>query len=379
MQRRNRFLLLVAMSRRKFFEILFASLVLGWVVAYGSDATKTRLSDGTVVSVTHGRCSNCDLPYQLDRIGFTFGNDWWGSGTFMPKDNGAGASTILHTVDRGKHWDQLPFSKSRSGEEAPAFFFLDPLHGWVSSFDSWNAQGTLSWTVDGGKSWKRTPSGAISQLQFIDSLHGYLAGTALSGGFFGATSDGGVTWARTELPLSQVDAMSFTGHSDGILVGTQNTEKGPVPDVLVTRDGGLSWEQSRLPDGLGSARIHDFVRPSALTAYLSVWLSDQQGSELLESLDGGKTWQRLVADFVGVTGKYILAVAFTPSGRGYVFYSDQATRSNFVALSTNGNGAWKSEWFPLAVTTCIGLETTIVCSSKMDTVILTESVVGSSH
>lgn len=129
----------------------------------------------------------------------------------MPKGNGSGTSVILHTADQGKHWVRLPFAKTRSGEDAPAFFFLDSIHGWISSFDSWSAQGSLYSTADGGRSWKHTASDAVGKLQFFDVLHGHFAGTALSGGFFGTTSDGGATWARTDLPLSHVDDMSSPG------------------------------------------------------------------------------------------------------------------------------------------------------------------------
>jgi photosystem II stability/assembly factor-like uncharacterized protein len=367
-------MLLVAVNGCRFIALHLATLALGYGSAYGAEGNKSlKLSDGTVVSVTQGSCSNCDFPYQLDRIELTSQREWWGSGIRMPEGNGAGASTVLHTVDGGKHWVQLLFLKNRAAEEAPAFFFLDSLHGWLSSFDSWNARGSLYWTVNGGRSWKHTASDPVSQLQFFDARHGHFAGTALSGGFFGTTSDGGATWTRTALPLSHVDAMSFVDSNAGIVIGTRNADEGPVLAALVTHDGGLSWDRSRLPTGFGNSRMHDFVRSGGSVAFLAAWRADQKGSELLESRDGGRVWERRTGNFSGAAGSYILAAAFTHSGHGYIFYRDPSVRSSLIALSTDEGRTWKSEAFPLAVTACKGLEITVICSSGMDVITLTEN------
>src|SRR4051812_9894023 len=131
-------------------------------------------------------------------------------------------------------------------DDAPlhAVQFIDAREGWAVGDD-----GVVWHTVTGGEAWERQPTGvrgSLRSLHFLSPLVGWVAG-------------------REELA---------DGGSAGIL--------------LYTKDGGQKWHRllgNTMP-GLNQVRFGD-----GQTGYLLGDGSDQFGSGVCKTVDGGRSWQ----------------------------------------------------------------------------------------
>lgn len=174
---------------------------------------------------------------------------------------------VVVTSDGGRHWSQFEVK-----EQPLSLFFLDETTGWmVTDHGLWSA-------VEGGRSWNRVEyRKGILQVYFLDANHGYIAGTS---SLLDETRDGGKTW--TKLPQAgsapsaagagiearevSFDSITFQG-PHGIVVGEINPSarlpKGASRSaarhviILETLDGGKTWNASSIPldAGLGRLRL----------------------------------------------------------------------------------------------------------------------------
>src|SRR5579864_8846802 len=194
----------------------------------------------------------------------------------------------LRTVDGGAHWHDVSPAAMRadaprgSGARAypPAYsdFFLNAEHAWMarsySSATSCFDHETVFLTSDGGRTWSKSapidaPVRADSSLQlileFIDPRHGWLmvlgSGRLAQDWFVYSTSDGGADWQQVANlpPTSSFCAVVFVSQTSGYLGGCNNSG-GPSPSLIVTRDGGRTWEFAPLPQPVGSSfTVHNPV------------------------------------------------------------------------------------------------------------------------
>ncbi len=140
---------------------------------------------------------------------------------------------ILQTNDSGKTWKETtPFDRGGAYNKIQ---FLDSLNGFV-----WGSPQMR--TRDGGKTWQALPmDGRIGTPSFIDTLHGW-AGYDYS---MFKTTDGGLTWNFLTF-LDQPDQLSindidFTDSLNGWAFGFQ-FYLGIVTDAIYrTTDGGYTW------------------------------------------------------------------------------------------------------------------------------------------
>jgi photosystem II stability/assembly factor-like uncharacterized protein len=193
-------------------------------------------------------------------------------------------AVVLVTNDAGEHWTETSVK-----EIGLSMYFLDDSTGWMVTEKSiWQ-------TLESGRSWtkiKNAPSG-ILRVWFVDKNHGYAAG--LEKRVF-ETTNAGDTW--TLLPIAKeaqgdptyttFGAIAFAGQN-GMISGWN----------IPPRRGGPDWmepEQAARRKQLPNLEI------------------------LLQTRDGGKTWNKSEASIFG----QITRISMTPQGTalGLAEYKD---------------------------------------------------------
>lgn len=189
---------------------------------------------------------------------------------------------ILHTTDGGATW------KDRSLEEdviLNAMSWVDGRHGWIAG-----ELGAVYRTTDGGDTWTRIESASqksLFDIHFIDRRRGWAVGLD---GVMLRSLDGGETWEvlRGNPSIGSLEAMGFlealkNAGLYGISVqGDVGIAVGDVGMVLVSRDGGATWEQEKVPEEWGLR----WIRGVSMTPESTGLLVGAGG--LTIAVDGGK-------------------------------------------------------------------------------------------
>ncbi|MGC1783998.1 MAG: hypothetical protein WA708_15865 [Acidobacteriaceae bacterium] len=231
----------------------------------------------------------------------------------------AGGKTIYWTDDDGAHWKDITPPNVTSGRfNTPPFasvFFFDRDTGLAlaSNYLKGGDFGSLDLysTSNGGESWAKTHI-AVSEsdperpftggsMSFADPQHGWLnmgimSGSAFSIGELFRTSDGGQTWNRVKGDPGVGGEIRLVTAEDGWLAGgPANTE------LYASHDGGKSFQQVRLgaPKALGPMNYPTYTLPvfeNDLHGYEAVTyagIGEAKGiAVLFETKDGGKTWKQ---------------------------------------------------------------------------------------
>lgn len=277
---------------------------------------------------------------------------------------------IYHTNDGGQRWDARD-----SGTKIPLFGvdFVDSQHGWavgksaeiLATTDggkTWTRQktpidrnkhlfkvraadartvwavgdwGAITATRDGGATWEDRSLKTLTvyasdrsdrhdhliiedvvlyDIVWPDPQHGYLAGEFAT---FLATSDGGATWVKRDLPTEKtIFGLEFITPDEGWAVGIDGL-------VLHTTDAGRTWTvQHGNPE---PATIDELAFTDALKnpGMYSVSVVGQEGvvvgdtGTILVSKDAGQSWSRYVLPERD-RFSWLRDVSLVPGGRGVV-------------------------------------------------------------
>ena len=180
-----------------------------------------------------------------------------------------GATWVQRTLERGVALD------ATSGDVLSSVFVLDTSHIWTASPGPgstvpYGGQGpeydhlhvVISRTDDGGASWQSVTipgdwGGTQPVLAFADPRHGFLLLSGLRGGpgsVVFATADGAATWRR----VGGAEGLGsiFSASDTTTLWAGNEGDAGPVgrPILDVSRDGGRTWADARLPGLIGDLR-----------------------------------------------------------------------------------------------------------------------------
>ncbi|MCC6861084.1 MAG: hypothetical protein IT158_21125 [Bryobacterales bacterium] len=185
---------------------------------------------------------------------------------------------LLATSDGGETWTRIESGTTQhltdiaiAGERV-----------WVASYG-----GGMLHSGDAGKTWQqqRTFTGAsLESVQFLDERSGWAVGWS---GTVLRTTDGGANWRAVPVPgvNETLTSVFFKDERGGWITGMLGT-------LLRTGDGGKTWHVQPLP-------VRDWLTSIVFDRQGRGWLA--AGTELLESPDGGATWQR-----TGVTADVFL-------------------------------------------------------------------------
>lgn len=356
------------MKRR--FVLCCVAVLIAVVVSsstLGAADRGARLHRRITVEWLRGTCNACSS-HQIDRFQFVDDRGAWAlSESVSEKGNGAGSSTVLHTTDGGRSWKQAPFL-DKDGEKLPSvFWFTDSKHGWLSWVDD-GAVDHLQKTDDGGLTWTILPSqGALSTIQFFNRHEGILvASIAFRQDEFGVTQDGGKSWTKTQLDIQHTVATCFLNRDIGWVIGTAaGSEAEGQLGVLRTVDGGKNWAWGPLT-GFQFATVQDVARVNDGTGWVLLWMGGDEGSRLLETRDGGVSWNTHHDESVQGKGKYLTAIKFVNNSVGYLFYDDAANDRHYLLDTTDGGKTWQPTQITRSVSHCelVGVE--VWCSAGVD-------------
>lgn len=192
---------------------------------------------------------------------------------------------VLVTSDGGKQWSEVPVK-----ETGLSLFFLDESDGWmVTEKGIWQ-------TVEAGRSWTRLPKGpsGMSRIWFLNKTHGFAAGTQKR---IFETNDAGASWTplpivkevASEAGITEFGEIAFTGQR-GIISGW----------AIPKRRGGPDWMEPERAEKLKQIPTY---------------------TVLLQTPDGGKTWNKSEASTFGQATRIVLTSQ--GSGLGLMEFRDE--------------------------------------------------------
>ena len=185
---------------------------------------------------------------------------------------------ILKTTDGGESWQEglTNVESEQDRHRAPLLFSVTmcgETSGWAVGDD------LILHTKDSGGTWERQQSNVPGEsIYSVACTNSELAWAVGTGGLMLRTTDGGKTWARSDLlPKEPLMQIRFFG-KNGWIVGGTNDES----VVIRSSDEGKTWERQQL--NLPAGRILDifFIGDQG-------WIAGQNGT-MLVTRDVGRTW-----------------------------------------------------------------------------------------
>ncbi len=271
------------------YDISFADAANGWAV--GDTILHTTNGGATWQKQTMPPIPEGAPAMYFSAVDAVDAQHAWAVGSINRESNQNNSTGLIAaTADGGAHW-QVQYFK-----DSPMLFsvaFANAQLGWVAG-GPWPSM--VLHTTDGGAHWRRDPFPRnldnVGTICCVDLRHLWVLSAPTK---VFASADGGETWHVEHTGLRNIYAITggefFTGDmqfldtTHGWLVGGQNGA------ILVTTDGGASWQRQKLPPrpsmaGLQLATIH-------FADLQYGWVSGQIGDRgcFAQTTDGGRHWR----------------------------------------------------------------------------------------
>lgn len=241
---------------------------------------------------------------------------------------------ILRTVDNGSDWVML----RRDRRYAPTEYFRTVISAsgsyvWAGGLSGVPPyKGMLMRSGNLGDTWEQyvydtvapPPVNQIADLQFIDSLNGYMA----AGSDVYRTADGGIIWEPTFSSANdEVREIQFLGSDTGFVVGRENT-------ILKTIDGGTTWAVPTEDSVVGEFNAVFFVDEDW------GWIAGNNGV-IWSTADGGVNWIEQDAG----TDAHLIDLFFLDNLVGYAIGS-----GGTILYTSDGGSTWTRQGSPVSGT-----------------------------
>ncbi len=266
-------------------------------------------------------------------------------------------TTLRRSLDGGSTWLAVTMPV------AARPFVLDADHAWIASPGPGSTDFTgdatdvlryvVDRTSDGGRTWTRSTvpesvPGTTPVLAFSDAIHGYLLAAGFRGSLGDAlfrTDDGGATWhlvPRHGSMTGYLGSMFGLGPDGSLWAGTQG-DAGPVerPVLDVSRDGGRTWADARLPGLEGSHfATNTVLGPPTFfgeSGVVAVMIEGGAGYRLdvFTTTDGGLQWTETPGHVDPTNGSQ----AFAPiSARSW---STAGPGADLLEVTADGGATWQ--------------------------------------
>jgi photosystem II stability/assembly factor-like uncharacterized protein len=219
---------------------------------------------------------------------------------------GGSSTTLWHTTDAGAHWST---STAATGA-VRQLDFTDSLHGWLTAIPGGGAAGEYPinvWrTTDGGVTWAKVGSylivgsDATAGISFVTATTGFATSAA---GLLVVTHDGGVTWTPVSLPVPStgvnltISTPVFTSATAGVVAVTSSSVPSSPATLKVyhTTDAGMSWQLGPSLSGIGGTSVPTTSVPSSVLSTGDVFAAvTVNGQVTLYQLPVGATsWTKI--------------------------------------------------------------------------------------
>ena len=185
------------------------------------------------------------------------------------------------------------------------------------------------------------PVPAVSSVAFFDAAHGLVVGATTTGdAAVWRTSDGGSTWAETDLAMPPLAFVTVSGPSSAwaTVLCPNPAWTGDTCSVIASADGGVTWHtvSDRKLVGLS------FVDAENGWGFVSGEASPGGVGGLLSTADGGRTWTALPASPCREIG-WLVSVSFVDRRHGWVGCAGMAGAGQApkgIAETTDGGRTW---------------------------------------
>jgi photosystem II stability/assembly factor-like uncharacterized protein len=314
------------------------------------------------------------------------------TGWAQASDSLINALGILHTTDGGTHWQNVtpPQLKTVYNDNRGVLYTLDANTAWITDVFPLQSQpknpyNVLFRTTDAGKTWQQMtlPSSTMSsygaKLTFLNAKTGFFVsmGTVKQGSTeqpqdLWQTNDGGQTWSKVNVALPTVTSSSSSGQATNvgkeISANTPNlnniafvTEKtwwllglfsNNSPELYVTHDAGLTWQQEILPTlaqsfATGQWQMAKTENIQFFSANDGVFtLSSNEITYVTH--DGGVTWTLNTLAFLLDANNYYTpaSTVFTDINHGWIYEEvmpiagKKLPTTNHLIITSDGGKHW---------------------------------------
>jgi len=322
-----------------------------------------------------GTCSNCRTARNFSDVQFVSQNEAWAIGFMPPGETGAGDYSVLHTVDGGKTWTEIPEPWQHNA--APTISFAGQHVGWLRDVDLDSAEDRLLLTRDSGVHWQRLPMRDlfVDDVQLLGNGIGFGDGFDIyeKQGYLIISKDNGWHWSKALLPKGfSGERMDFVDARDGYVAGCL----GRQVTVIRTADGGSHWKTSAIdlplldakrfencvfePDGL---EFMDAQHGWLLTSRHTFGPNENESLTVAWSTtDGGKNWKPIYREALteGPDGLH-----FVDGSLGYMwkYQSDGDQGKGILLYTINGGSSWSQFSLPRAISGCRQYEAQLDCAA----------------
>ena len=252
---------------------------------------------------------------------------------FVSEDVGwvsGAAGTILKTTDGGETWTpQLGGDPQSTERRISELQFIDSSHGWAR-------RGAALLRTTDGENWEEANprfSGHIAAFAFTSPVNGvYIYGDQIH-----RTQDGGKTWKQVFSCALRIQAQGMTQnvrcHFEYLHFPTPQVGYALARElgaglwaVAKTKDGGETWMVWAV-EGERGAKDHSAFFLDENTGYAVLW-----GAKLHRSTDGGQSW-------TGVAATVGSKIRFADAEVGW---SPYYSNGHHLAWTTDGGKRWLS-------------------------------------